>query len=108
MKTYRKLVRDRIPEIIRQGGADCEVRTLTDAEYGEALRAKLREEVGEYLQSGSLEELADVMEVVRALARADGRSVARLEAARARKKIERGAFEKRVFLVSVSEPGEEK
>ena len=106
MKTHDKLVRDRIPAIIRARGARCETRVLSGAEYGEALRTKLREEVEEYLQSGSLEELADICEVVRALAEFGGHGQAEMEAARARKEIERGAFGERIFLGRTWEPGE--
>ena len=106
MRIYRKLVRDRIPEIIRQGGANCETRTLTDAEYRDALMSKLREEVSEYEESGEPLELADILEVVRALAKLDGIDDSALEEMRAQKEKERGAFLTRIFLVSVSEPGE--
>lgn len=103
MKIHNKLVRDLIPRVIREGGAICETRILTDAEYAVALRAKLSEEVTEYLESGELFELADVYEVIRALAKADGYDDMALEAARARKERERGAFAEKIFLVSVSE-----
>lgn len=105
MIIHKKLVRDRIPEIIRERGAACEFRTLTDAEYREALRVKLSEEVREYLESGELSELADILEVVRALAKLGGHGEAELEATRTRKERERGAFEERVFLVCVDEEG---
>ena len=101
MKVYNKLVRDRIPEIIAGNGGECETRILDRDEYRRALREKLREEVAEYEKDGTLEELADIMEVVRALAAADGADAGELEAVRARKAGERGGFENRVFLVSV-------
>jgi predicted house-cleaning noncanonical NTP pyrophosphatase (MazG superfamily) len=106
VKIYEKLVRDRIPEIIRERGAACETRTLTEAEYGAALRTKLTEEVSEYLESGELSELADIYEVIRALAKRGGHGGAALEAARAEKERARGAFAERTFLICVSEPGE--
>ncbi len=106
MIIYKKLVRDRIPEIIRKRGARCETRTLTETEYGAALRTKLTEEVSEYLESGELSELADIYEVIRALTKLSGHDGAALEAARTEKERERGAFAERIFLVSVSEPDE--
>lgn len=63
---YNKLVRDRIPEIIQAKGDVCVVRTLDDDEYRMRLKMKLMEEVMEYQESGSLEELADIYEVIRA------------------------------------------
>ena len=72
MKVFNKLVRDRIPQIIAGSGVVAEVRTLTDDEYRIFLEAKLDEEVGEYHRDPSLEELADILEVVYALAGAIG------------------------------------
>ena len=46
-KEYHKLVRDRIPEIIRKSGNECEFVILSEAEYRQALRQKLIEEAGE-------------------------------------------------------------
>ncbi len=103
MKIYEKLVRDRIPEIIKARGANCETRTLTQAEYKAALRVKLSEEVSEYLESGALSELADIYEVIRALAAFDGHDDGALETARAEKERTRGAFEQRRSLISVAE-----
>jgi predicted house-cleaning noncanonical NTP pyrophosphatase (MazG superfamily) len=56
-----KLVRDRIPELIRTLGKRVETRTLDESEYGDRLRTKLQEEVQEYLASGDPEELADII-----------------------------------------------
>lgn len=101
MKIHNKLVRDRIPEIIRQDGHTCVVRTLSDDEYQECLDAKLQEELREYLFSGELEELADMLEVIYAILEIRGVSMERLEAIRSQKQTERGAFRKRIFLESV-------
>lgn len=98
---YNKLVRDRIPEIISASGRRCDIRTLSDEEYLGTLKAKLREEVAEYEQSGELEELADILEVLHALAAAGGAEPGQLEEVRRRKAQARGAFEKRIFLASV-------
>lgn len=100
-KTYEKLVRDRIPEIIESTGGVCRTRVLGDAEYLAALDAKLREELDEYLADGSIEELADLLEVLRACAAARGCSLDELEAVRSRKAEERGGFEKRILLIDV-------
>lgn len=100
---YNKLVRDRIPEIIAAEGRRAEVRVLTEAEYLAALKQKLGEELAEYLKDDNLEELADLMEVVYALAVAKGSSPSELEALRAKKQQERGGFRERLFLISASE-----
>jgi predicted house-cleaning noncanonical NTP pyrophosphatase (MazG superfamily) len=93
-----KLVRDRIPEIIRAAGGRPETRVADPAEHVSRLRAKLVEEGGEYIASGDPEELADVLEVVHALAAAHGISPAELERLRSAKAAERGGFGKRLVL----------
>lgn len=99
---YHKLVRDRIPEIIEASGDSCCVRTLTDEEYLQMLDCKLEEELAEYQQSKSIEELADLLEVMEAVVRARGFSVENLTQVRDEKRKARGGFEKKLFLVSVN------
>ncbi|MGE5674876.1 MAG: phosphoribosyl-ATP pyrophosphohydrolase [Mycobacterium leprae] len=103
MAIYQKLIRDRIPEIIAASGRTCELRTLEPDEYLRSLDAKLGEELQEYLADGSLAELADLLEVIHAIVRARGSSVAELETIRAKKQQERGGFEQRLFLVRTSD-----
>ena len=68
--TYNKLVRDRIPEIIEDSGKTCEIEVLDDKTYLEMLDEKLTEELNEYCESHNIEELADLLEVVYATAKA--------------------------------------
>ena len=105
MKTtdYNKLVRDRIPEIIRESGKRCEVRTMPPDEYVRMIDRKLSEELEEYQLSKSPEELADLLEVIRAAACARGVSTEELEAIREKKAAERGGFAKRLLLIRVEE-----
>jgi predicted house-cleaning noncanonical NTP pyrophosphatase (MazG superfamily) len=91
-----KLVRDRIPQIIRSRGAEPVVRVADRQEYRGLLRGKLTEEVHEFLASEEPEELADILEVVLALATELGVDRARLEALRATKAAERGGFAGRI------------
>ena len=71
-KTYHKLVRDRIPEIIEADGKTCVCETLSDEDYISLLDQKLNEELAEYQESKSLEELADLLEVMQAVVKARG------------------------------------
>ncbi len=64
MIEYNKLIRDKIPEIITSFGKQCIVETMNETEYIEALDAKLNEELAEYQADKSLEELADLLEVM--------------------------------------------
>ena len=98
---YNKLVRDKIPEIIRQQGHIPKVRVLDNTEYFNALNQKLSEELAEYLENGCVEELADIMEVVYAIIKHKGLSPDEFEKVRAQKSSERGAFDDRLYLVSV-------
>ena len=99
MTLYNKLVRDLIPHIIRQGGETPYTRVLNQEEYVHALSEKLQEEVLEFRESHDPEELADILEVVYALARTQKLRPSDLERLRQRKRHQRGGFEDRIFLV---------
>ena len=88
-----KLVRDKIPILFKMENT----HIADEAEYLSALDAKLREEVAEYLQDHAPEELADVLEVVYALAAARGVSQEELEQLRKKKADARGSFKKRII-----------
>ena len=92
-----KLVRDKIPEIIKADGGKPITRILDKESYLASLVEKLGEEYAEFREAHSLEELADVQEVVLALARVIA-SPEELERVRAAKAAERGAFEQQIFL----------
>ena len=100
---YHKLVRDRIPEIIESDGKTCTWETLSDADYLSLLEEKLNEELAEYQQSKSLEELADLLEVMQAVLKARGWTWEELEQVRAEKAAKRGGFEKKILLKAVRE-----
>ena len=95
---HNKLVRDRIPEIIEVNGQSCFYRTLNDQEYLDALDAKLSEELSEYLEDRSIEELADLLEVIRSVITARGSTYEQVESLRKAKAEKRSGFEKRIWL----------
>lgn len=103
MKKYNKLVRDKIPEIIRADGKECEVRIAKGKEKYYLLEKKLLEEVNEFLEDRNLEELADVMEVLFGLAREMGYSEEDLIRKREGKKSERGGFKEGVVLIKIKQ-----
>ena len=103
MKSFYKLVRDRIPEIIEADGKTCVYETLSDEAYIRLLDQKLNEELAEYQESKSLEELADLLEVMQAVVRARGWTLDELEQVRADKAAERGGFAKKILLKEVWE-----
>lgn len=105
--SFNKLVRDRIPQYLRQKGLVVKSRIANTREYRTLLREKLLEEVAELLRARGKEEmageLADVLEVLEALAKTEGVTPARLVAKKQAKRKERGGFSKRVVLESVIE-----
>ena len=103
IKKYNKLVRDRIPEIIEASGNTCVTEILSDEDYLKMLDAKLDEELAEYHADQNIEELADLMEVIRACAVSRGFTIEELEQVRAEKAAERGGFEKKILLKEVRE-----
>ena len=100
---YDKLVRDRIPDIIEAGGRTAVTDLLPPESMQASLDRKLREEVEEYLESHSVEEMADVLEVLHGIAFHSGTDWDQVEAERLRKKAERGGFEKGIRLIEVQE-----
>ena len=103
MPIHNKLVRDTIPKIIEKTGKVCHIHTLTSDEYLAELDRKLNEECAEYQADKSLEELADMLEVMYAIAEARGYSVEELEKVRAEKAEKRGAFIEKIYLESVDD-----
>lgn len=95
---YNKLVRDKIPQIIAASGKNCVTEVLQEDAYLQKLDEKLGEELAEYQESKSLEELADLLEVMAAVVKARGYTWEELERIRARKREKRGGFEDRILL----------
>ena len=100
---YNKLVRDRIPEIIKGEGKKTNVRIANQEEYFRLLKDKLVEEVDEFIDSDSPQELTDILEVVIALGSIYRLSFKDLSEMAGKKRKERGGFEDRIILLSVDE-----
>ena len=100
-KVYNKLVRDKIPEIIVENGSECNCRILDEAEYATMLNAKLLEECNEWIADEDITEIADVLEVLYAIAELKGYSWEEVERVQRLKKDQRGGFTKRVYLEEV-------
>ena len=102
-KQYHKLVRDRIPEMIEATGKTCRTEVLDNKTYLQLLDEKLNEELAEYQESKSMEELADLLEVMEAVVAARGYTWEQLQAAKDEKKAARGGFAEKILLLEVSE-----
>ena len=100
-----KLIRDRLPQIMRDQGLTVFDRRMETDEFIARLKDKLVEEAREAAASGDradlVEELADLAEVIAALTTAAGITQDEIEALRLKKRIERGGFDDRVFNAAV-------
>jgi len=103
MKVYNKLIRDKIPQIIEDSGKSPSVEILDDSDYVKSLNVKLQEELDEYLEDESVEELADIVEVIMAILKHKEVSLEAFESIRKKKIEDRGAFEKKLFLRHVED-----
>jgi predicted house-cleaning noncanonical NTP pyrophosphatase (MazG superfamily) len=99
LTNYHKAIRDKIPEIIGESGGTCNVKTLDDKEFLIELDKKLEEELQEYQESKSVEELADMLEVIQKIIKLRGKTLEEFEQIKEDKKAKRGGFEKNLFLI---------
>lgn len=95
---YHKLVRDNIPEIIKSKGEQPITHIADEKEYEEALNEKLHEEVDEFLKKPSVEEAADILEVLHTICDLKNIDLENLEKVREKKAKERGSFKQRIIL----------
>ena len=104
-RVYNKLVRDKIPDIIKKNNEECIITTLNEEEYKKALEDKLVEELNEVLESNGtsrIEELADMIEVITSLAKLEGKTLNDVIEASSKKKEKRGGFDNKIFLLKVT------
>ena len=92
MKEFNKLVRDKIPDIIKNNGEIAITRILEDSEYIEELNIKLKEEVNEYLADNNVEEIADIVEVLIAILKYKNIDYSEFENVRKEKVEKRGIY----------------
>lgn len=102
-KIYKKLVRDRIPEMIEENNQVGEFYIFPESDFEDELTLKMQEEIGEYLTSKNPEELADILEILMELAKIRDIPFSEIETIRQKKLNDRGGFSKRIFLVKVRE-----
>lgn len=104
---HNKLIRDKIPEIIEANGDQCEVRVMGEEEFERELKRKLAEEASELKDTPRedlVNEMADVLELLKAIANFYGIDFEQVEKEQIEKRKKRGGFEKRLFLVWSTRP----
>ena len=100
---YDKLVRDKIPEIIKKKELTPVTHIAEDKEYWKKIKEKLREEVDEFLNESNKEELSDILEVIYAICKFKNFDKEELEDIRKKKVEERGGFKDKIILEEVKE-----
>ena len=101
--TYNKLIRNNNVKLMEDKGCKVTYEILDDKRYGQELDKKLQEEVSEYLADYSVEEMADVMEVIYAMLDFRGITMEEVEKVRLNKRNLKGAFKNKIFLKDVEE-----
>ena len=103
MTIYNKAIRDKIPEITKESGNNCNIKTLSDEKFLIELEKKLDEELIEYHESKSVEELTDLIEIIQRIAELKGIDNKTLQELQKQKAKKRGKFKKNLFLLETDE-----
>ena len=103
MTKFNKAIRDKIPEIIQQDGHTCNVQVMSDEKFLLKIEKKLSEEVTEYQNDKTPEELADILEVIYKIAQLKGISKDELEKIRVKKLEDKGGFSMNLFLIDTNQ-----
>jgi len=103
MKKYNKIVRDNIPEIIKERGGKCSFHLAREMDACVYLVDKIKEEADELMpmlnRNGAIDELADLQEIIVALAKKQNYTMEQVEKVRLLKREERGSFDKNIILI---------
>ena len=104
MIKYKKLVRDKIPDIIKANGGECKFHVAKKNEFAGLLGEKMFEEANELIKNPCAEEIADVLEVIEAIARMNRINIDEIKEAKKKKREERGGFHLMFVLDEATKP----
>ena len=100
---YNKIVRDKIPQIIRDSGRTCEYKILGESEVKEALQEKLLEKAQIFLKRPSEDELSDIYELLDAIVETFEYEPLHIDYLKIQNKENKGTYSEKVFLISVDD-----
>ncbi len=100
---YNKLVRDKIPEVIKENGSNPVIHIANEEEYWEKLKEKLSEEVDEFLKENNEEEISDILEVIDAICKFKKFDKKKIDEIKKQKAEKRGRFDNKIILDEVND-----
>ncbi|MEK6854907.1 MAG: nucleoside triphosphate pyrophosphohydrolase [Nanoarchaeota archaeon] len=100
---YNKLVRDKIPQIIKEKGKTSVTHIADEKEYWDKLKAKLKEEVDEFIKDSNKEEMADIFEVITSINFLKRWTIEEIVEVQKKKREERGGFDDKIILDEVKD-----
>jgi len=100
---YNKLVRDKIPEIIRESGRTCEFKILGQSEIKDALKEKLIEKADVFSNRPSEDEISDIYELLDTIVEVYDFEPLHIDYLKLQNKESKGSYSEKVFLISVDD-----
>ncbi len=94
-----KLIRDLIPDLLENNGIKIKTYIASEGEYSKRLLDKLKEETEEFIKDETIEELADILEVIDAIMKVKKFSKEKVILIKEQKKIQKGSFDKMIILI---------
>ncbi len=100
---YNKLVRDKIPQIIKDSGRTCDFKVLDNLEMKEALKEKLIEKAQVFSDKPSEDELSDIYELLDTIVESYDFEPLHIDYLKLRNKENKGSYSSRTYLISVDD-----
>ncbi len=106
---YRKLVRDRIPQRIKESGGQCKIKILSNLEFKKELLKKAEEEANGLSNAATkkeiIAEMGDLLDVLQEVKKSFKISPRELEKSRKEEIKRKGVFQKNIYLIWAEDTG---